>query len=105
MRALDRRLRRLEVGLLPPPETAESRRLHEVVLDIRRRRAARLGLPEPEDLPDPEFRPGMSLAEMILASRQRVRERQAAERTGADDDHQKLDSTSGATGRAVVASQ
>src|ERR1022692_1527342 len=32
------RRRRLEVGLLPPAETAESRRLHEIVLDIRRRR-------------------------------------------------------------------
>ena len=45
MRVLERRLRRLEVGPLPPPETAESRRVHEIVLDIRRRRAARLGLP------------------------------------------------------------
>jgi hypothetical protein len=85
MRLLDRRLRRLEVGLLPPPETSESRRLHEIVLDIRRRRAARLGLPEPEDVPDvtdPGFRPGMFLAETILASRQRWRERHAAEAAG-----------------------
>src|ERR1022692_984428 len=67
MRVLERRLRRLEEGLLPPPETAESRRLHEIVLGIRRARAARLGLPEPEDVPAPAFRPGMSLAEMILA--------------------------------------
>jgi hypothetical protein len=51
MRMPERRLRRLEVGLWPPPETAESRRLHQVVLDIRRRRAARLGLPEPERVP------------------------------------------------------
>jgi hypothetical protein len=51
MRVLEKRLRRLEIGLLPPPETAESRRVHEIVLDIRRTRAARLGLPEPEDLP------------------------------------------------------
>jgi hypothetical protein len=40
MRVLEKRLRRLEVGLLPPPETAESRRINEIVLDIRRRRAA-----------------------------------------------------------------
>jgi hypothetical protein len=79
MRVLERRLRRLEVGSLPTMETAESRRLHEIVLDIRRRRAARLGLPEPVDVPDPGFRPGMSIAETILASRQRVRPRQAAE--------------------------
>jgi hypothetical protein len=47
MRVLDKRLRRLEVRLLPPAETDESRRMHEVVMDIRRRRAARLGLPVP----------------------------------------------------------
>jgi len=46
MRVLERRPRRLEVGLLPPAETAESRRLSDVVLDIQRRRAARLGVPE-----------------------------------------------------------
>src|ERR1022692_329744 len=67
MRVLERRLRRFEEGLLPPPETAESRRLHEIVLGIRRARAARLGLPEPEDVPAPAFRPGMSLASMISA--------------------------------------
>jgi hypothetical protein len=52
MRVLERRLRKLEDGLLPPAETAESRRLREVVLDIRRRRAARLGIPVEEDGPD-----------------------------------------------------
>ena len=71
MRVLERRLRRLEEGLLPPPQTAESRRLHEAVLEIRRRRAADLGLPEPEDVPTPAFRPGLSLAEMIIAARVR----------------------------------
>jgi hypothetical protein len=71
MRVLERRLRRLEVGLMPLAETAESRRLHEVVLNIRRRRAARLGLPAPEDVPAPAFRPGMSLAEKIIAARGR----------------------------------
>jgi hypothetical protein len=69
MRVLERRLRRLEVGLLPPAETAESRRLHEIVLDIRRRRAERLGLPVPEDVPEPIYRPGMSLANGILDDR------------------------------------
>jgi hypothetical protein len=53
MWVLEKRLRRLEAGLLPPPETAESRRLHQIVLDIRRRRAARLGLPEPENVAEP----------------------------------------------------
>jgi hypothetical protein len=38
MKSIVRRLRKLEVDLLPPPETAESRRLNEVVRDIRRRR-------------------------------------------------------------------
>lgn len=71
MRALEKRPRRLEVGLLPPPETAESRRLHQIALEIRQRRAARLGLPVPKDLPDPGFKPGMSLAEMIIAARVR----------------------------------
>jgi len=71
MRVLERRLRRLEVGLLPSAETAESRRFHEVVLDIRRRRAARLGLPEPKEVPAPTFPPGMSLGYMIRAVRLR----------------------------------
>jgi hypothetical protein len=72
MRVLERRLRKLEEGLLPLAETAESRRVHEIVLEIRRSRAARLGLPEPEDVPAPAFRPGMSLGEMIIESRVRL---------------------------------
>jgi hypothetical protein len=79
MRVLERRLRRLEEGLLPSPETAESRRLHEVVLGIRRARAARLGIPEPEDDPEPVYRPGMSIGDTIRAGVQRMRERRAAE--------------------------
>jgi hypothetical protein len=71
MRVLEKRLRRLEEGLLPLAETAESRRLNGIVLDIRRRRLARLGLPEPEDDPKPRYRPGMSLADGIRAARQR----------------------------------
>lgn len=78
MRVLERRLRRLEVGLLPPPETAESRRVSKIVLAIRRARAARLGLPEPEEDPEPVYKPGMSMAEVILASRERWRSRDEA---------------------------
>ena len=74
MRVLERRLRKLEEGLLPPPETEESRRVHEIVLDIRRRRAARLGLPEPEDAPEPAYRPGIPIGAAILAARQRRRD-------------------------------
>ncbi len=77
MRVLERRRRRLEEGLLPPRDTAESRRMHEIVMDIRRARAARLGLPE--DAPEVDLRPGMSLAEIIRAGVQRTRERWAAE--------------------------
>ena len=71
MRVIEKRLRRLEAGLLPPPETKHWQGLREIVLANRRRRAARLGLPEPEDVPQPAFRPGMSLAEKIIAARVR----------------------------------
>jgi len=70
MRVLEKRLRRLEEGL-PPPGTAESPHRHEIALDIQRRRAARLGLREPEDVPEPALQPGMSLAETIIAARVR----------------------------------
>lgn len=81
MRVLEKRLRRLEVSLLPPPETVESRRVHEIVLDIRRRRAARLGLPEPEDVAEP-MEPGwrgMSLADIIRQGRKRLPPDEAVE--------------------------
>ena len=35
MRALEKRLRRLEEGLLPPPETEESRCFQKAVQEIR----------------------------------------------------------------------
>jgi hypothetical protein len=79
MRVLERRLRRLEEGLLPPPENAESRRLLDAVLDGQRREAARLGLPAPEDDPEPVYRPRMSIGETIRAGVQRMRARWAAE--------------------------
>jgi hypothetical protein len=66
MRVPERRLRRLEDGLLPPAETEELRRLHEIPLDLRRRQAA-LGLPEMDDGPEPAYWPDMSLADIIRA--------------------------------------
>ena len=83
MRAVVRRLRRLEEGLLAPVETEALRRDHEIVLDIRRRRAERLGLPAPDDIPEPVYRRGMSIAEIILASREQWRSRREAEGAGA----------------------
>jgi hypothetical protein len=71
MKSIDRRLRRLEVGLLPPPETDDSRCFHEAVQEILRRRAERLGLSEPENIPARSFRPEMSIAEKIIASQLR----------------------------------
>ena len=80
MNGLERRLRKLEVGLLPTPETAESRRLRELILEARRRRAAREGLPMPESVLVPAFPSGMSIGETIRACAQR---RRAAEEAGA----------------------
>jgi hypothetical protein len=79
MRVLEKLLRKVEAGLLPPPETAASQRINEIVLDIRRRRAARLGLPEPKDVPAPAFPPGMSLGDLIRAARKRTPLAEAAE--------------------------
>jgi hypothetical protein len=59
--------------LLPPAETAESRRIHEIVLNIRRLRAARLGVPVPEDVAAPAYRPGMSIGDTIGAGVQHMR--------------------------------
>ena len=70
MRMLEKRLRRLEEGMLPPAETAASRRLYEMVLHIRRCRTARLGLSVPEDHHEPGWG-GMSLGDIIQAGRQR----------------------------------
>jgi hypothetical protein len=68
MRALEKRLRRLEVVTLPQPETEDSRRLQERLDDLRRRRAERLGIPVAEEVPEPGWR-GMTLAEIIRGGR------------------------------------
>jgi len=80
---LERRLRQLEAGLLPALATPESRRILDAVLDKEGRRAARLGLPELDDDPEPKYRPGMSIGDTIRAGVQRLRERWAAEEAGA----------------------
>src|ERR1039458_8929220 len=49
-------------------------------MDIQRRRAARLGLPEPEDDPEPANLRGMSLGEIIRASRERRPQAEAGPR-------------------------
>jgi hypothetical protein len=71
------------VGLLRPVESEESRRILEAVLDMQRRHAERLGLPAPDDDPEPVYRPGMSIGDMIRVGVQRLRERWAAEEAGA----------------------
>jgi len=82
MKSTDGRLRRLETRLLPPPETAESRELREIIAEAGRR-AARLGLPEPEDEPEPAYPPGMSLAETMRVAARLMHERRGAEEAGA----------------------
>jgi hypothetical protein len=72
MRVLERRLRRLEVGLLPPAQTESSRLYCEAMLGISRNRAHRLGLPVPD--PGLEWTHHISsLAEIILRSQGRWR--------------------------------
>jgi hypothetical protein len=70
MRALERRLRRLEEGLLPPAETWASRVYYDSVLAIARNRARMQGDPLPDEVPGLEWTRQMSsLAEIVLASR------------------------------------
>jgi hypothetical protein len=63
-------------------ETEASRRVRKIVLEIRRRRAERLGLPVPEDVPEPAYRHGMSIGEAMRAERHRMRSRRKAEEAG-----------------------
>jgi hypothetical protein len=71
MKVIEKRLRWLERGLLLPVETEASRRAYDLVLEIRRRRAKRLGLPVPDDPPRLEGRLRTSgIAETIRARRQ-----------------------------------
>jgi len=78
MRALDKRLRKLEVGLLPPGQTESSRMYCEVMLEVSRNRARRLGLPMPDSVPGLEWTHQInSLAEIILRSQGRWRDEPA----------------------------
>lgn len=78
MRVLERRLRRLEVGLLPQGETEASRIYHETVLTISRNRARMRGEPLPVEVLGLEWTRQMStLTEIIRTGVQR--ERRAAE--------------------------
>ena len=73
MKTISRRVWRLEQGLLPPVETEALRRTREIVLEIRRRRAERLGLPAPDDVLEPAYRHGMSIGEAMRVEHQRMR--------------------------------
>lgn len=80
MRVLEKRLRRLEVGLLPPAETEASRLYYDTVLAIARNRARMRGDPLPDEVPGLEWTRQMSsLGEIILAARERWRSRNEAE--------------------------
>jgi hypothetical protein len=84
MRALVRRLRRIEEALLPPPETEASRLYYETMLAISRNRARMRGEPLPDEVPGLEWTQQMStLGEIIRASRERWRSRSATEEAGA----------------------
>lgn len=74
MRVLDKRLRRLEVGLLPSGQTQSSRLYCEAMLEVSRNRAYRLGLPMPDSVPGLEWTHHInSLAEIILTTQGRLR--------------------------------
>ena len=85
MNAITRRIRRLEEKLAPPAATAESKRIHDIILGIQRRRAARLGLPIPEEVPLParEYPPGTTIAGILRARFARRATQMAAESSGA----------------------
>ena len=81
MRVLERRL--LEVGLLPPEQTAASRLYYDVVLEIARNRARMRGEPLPDEVPGLEWTHQIStLGEIIRASRERWRSCNDAKQAG-----------------------
>jgi len=93
MRALDRRLRRLEVGLLPPGQTESSRMYCETMLEVSRNRARRLGLPLPDSVPGLEWTHQInSLAEIILTERARWRQRQEESARASTDAEPRVES-------------
>lgn len=80
MRALDKRLRRLEVGLLPTAQTEASGLYHATMLEISRNRARMLGEPLPDEVPGLEWTRQIStIGEILGAELQQMRARWAAE--------------------------
>jgi len=80
MRALDKRLRRLEEQMRPPAETEASRLYYETALAISRNCARMRGEPLLDQVPGLEWTRQMStLGEIIRASRERWRSRREAE--------------------------
>jgi hypothetical protein len=84
MRALDRRLRKLEVGLLPAAETEASRKYYDVMLEVARNRARMRGEPLPTEVAGLELTHQIrTIGEIIRTEVQRMRARRAAEEAGA----------------------
>ena len=75
MKALDRRLRRLEERFGPPVETEYTRKLWRRIEAGRRRVAADRGEPYVPWVPNPEFA-GLTLTEVARRIRERDRRRE-----------------------------
>ena len=78
MKALARRLCRLEMATLPPAVDHESERIADLILEARRRRLEADGLPAEEPLA-PIYLPAgrrLTVAESIIAAKERLRARQ-----------------------------
>ncbi|MGA2137170.1 MAG: hypothetical protein ABSH50_33185 [Bryobacteraceae bacterium] len=73
MRALDRRLRKLEVGLLPAAETDASRQYYDVMLEVARNRARMRGEPLPTEVAGLEWTYQIrTIGEIIRTELQRI---------------------------------
>jgi hypothetical protein len=73
MKAMDRRLRRLEDRYGPPVETEYSRELQRRI-EAGRRRVAEARGEAYVPLPPPAYVPGLTLADAILWGRERARQ-------------------------------